>query len=395
MAYEKTNWIDHVVDSETGEIIQQGTRFTAQKMNNIEKGISETRSEVDGLRGLDGKIKVELIPKEGLDVDQVDGLHVDDTNSGSSEEEKNALWSAKKVKEITDELGSQIGQNTHDIAQLSNPNLLINEDFQIWQRGTSFERISNKYTADRWLYDTPGKGSGFNGKIEKTVNGLKLTQLDGLSMSHRFRYLMEVAESLKGKKLTLTLEYKANKVFGVSFLGNDLVTVADSNVNTIKSTGVYGGDLELFSVATYNNADTSMFLELYSVKLELGEIATPLSPRPYGEELALCQRYYEKSYKTEDIVGTSTRASIVFSNAYTTNAIQDIFFKEKKRIAPNIKIWSRNGTLNTISLSGTGADFSLVNPLQANENSFGLSTTTNVTIGTSYNFHYEADAEIY
>lgn len=115
MAYEKTNWIDHVVDSETGEIIQQGTRFTAQKMNNIEKGISETRSEVDGLKGLDGKIKVELIPKEGLDVDQVDGLHVDDTNSGSSEEEKNALWSAKKVKEITDELGSAIGQMAYQL----------------------------------------------------------------------------------------------------------------------------------------------------------------------------------------------------------------------------------------------------------------------------------------
>lgn len=200
------------------------------------------------------------------------------------------------ANDLIEENSSAIGQNTHDISQLSNPNLIINETFQIWQRGTTFTNVSGVYTADRWLYDTHGKASGYNGKISKLANGLRLTQLDSLSMNHRLRYLMEVNEKLKGKKLTLTLEYITNKVFGVSFLGNNTTTAADSNINKIKLTGVYNGDLELFSMATYNNTDTSMFLEIYSVKVELGEIATPLAPRSYGEELALCQRYYNIFY---------------------------------------------------------------------------------------------------
>lgn len=37
--YVKTNWRDHIVDIETGQVIQEGTRFTASRANNIEDGI--------------------------------------------------------------------------------------------------------------------------------------------------------------------------------------------------------------------------------------------------------------------------------------------------------------------------------------------------------------------
>lgn len=46
MPYEKTQWIDHVVDPETEEVIQQGTRFAAQRMNKIENGIYNITEEV-------------------------------------------------------------------------------------------------------------------------------------------------------------------------------------------------------------------------------------------------------------------------------------------------------------------------------------------------------------
>ena len=269
------------------------------------------------------------------------------------------------------------------MGNLSNPNLLINGDIQIWQRGTSFERISGKYTADRWLYDTPGKASGFNGKIEKIANGLKLTQLDGLSMNHKLRYLMEVLESLQGQKLTLTLKYKTNKVFGVSFLGNNLATVADSNVNTLKATGLYSGDFELFSIATYNNTDTSMFLELYSVKVELGEIATPLSPRSYGEELALCQRYYEKG-------------SYSFFPAITSTNITGRGFKVTKRTTPMIFIVSEQGTVNRVStVSGQDLDKHASAALVNNEGFRQVDILEGITIGESYIYTWLADSEIY
>ncbi|GEM_PF-2449600 len=39
MSYEKTIWVDHIVDPETGEVIQQGTRFTEARANKMEQGI--------------------------------------------------------------------------------------------------------------------------------------------------------------------------------------------------------------------------------------------------------------------------------------------------------------------------------------------------------------------
>lgn len=37
--YIMTNWSDHIIDMEHGDIIQEGTRFTASRANNIEEGI--------------------------------------------------------------------------------------------------------------------------------------------------------------------------------------------------------------------------------------------------------------------------------------------------------------------------------------------------------------------
>ena len=39
--YNPTHWLDHIVDQETGEVVQQGTDETAGKFNNMEHGISD------------------------------------------------------------------------------------------------------------------------------------------------------------------------------------------------------------------------------------------------------------------------------------------------------------------------------------------------------------------
>jgi hypothetical protein len=41
MAYEPTQWVDHIVDPITGEVIQQGTPVNAKHLNNMEQGIVE------------------------------------------------------------------------------------------------------------------------------------------------------------------------------------------------------------------------------------------------------------------------------------------------------------------------------------------------------------------
>jgi hypothetical protein len=45
---------------------------------------------------------------------------------------------------------------------------------------------------------------------------------------------------------------------------------------------------------------------LTGVQLEVGTAATPFERRQYGQELALCQRYYEKSYNINTVPGSSS-----------------------------------------------------------------------------------------
>jgi len=47
-AYEKTDWKDHIVDSTTGKILQQGTPVSASKLNHIEEGIDLAHQKMEG-----------------------------------------------------------------------------------------------------------------------------------------------------------------------------------------------------------------------------------------------------------------------------------------------------------------------------------------------------------
>lgn len=39
--YKNTNWLDHVVDADSGEVIQEGTEQSAANFNNMEHGIGD------------------------------------------------------------------------------------------------------------------------------------------------------------------------------------------------------------------------------------------------------------------------------------------------------------------------------------------------------------------
>ena len=82
-------------------------------------------------------------------------------------------------------------------------------------------------------------------------------------------------------------------------------------------------------------------LEIEYIKLEQGSIATPLVPRPYGEELALCQRYF-------DMI-TSIRAIGVESNTGTKRFMYSIPRTSVMRTAPTITI---GGNTSENSTSG-------------------------------------------
>ena len=102
------------------------------------------------------------------------------------------------------------------------------------------------------------------------------------------------------------------------------------------------------------------------VQLEPGTVATPFERRQYGQELALCQRYYEKGYPISVVPGTASNAttnppSINFLAAAGSSYLgTSIPFKVTKRIVgPTITTWDNSGNSGKIS-TNAGANQTVI-----------------------------------
>lgn len=193
----------------------------------------------------------------------------------------------------------------NSIRHISNPNLLINGDFQVWQRGALF-RGSSGYTCDRWRIGSDGEML-----LEKTDRGVRITNT-AIGTWHNFDQYIEIPKSLYGNKITVT--YKFSDATSVANINQLYATQVKSNMsdviylygglasnvtnNTMSITATITSDRTYaymcFGVQMKQILNATMNIEY--IKVEIGEISTPLSPRSYGEELALCQRYYSVGY---------------------------------------------------------------------------------------------------
>jgi hypothetical protein len=99
------------------------------------------------------------------------------------------------------------------------------------------------------------------------------------------------------------------------------------------------------------------------VQLEVGSVATPFERRPYGTELALCQRYFEKNFPADVAPqnGYTTGGFAGGGNGWvsfsTTSIRGPIFgFRVSKRAAPTMAYFNGNSpTSGTLGIYDSGA----------------------------------------
>ena len=97
-------------------------------------------------------------------------------------------------------------------------------------------------------------------------------------------------------------------------------------------------------------SSTSNYFQITGVQLELGKVATPFEHRSYGEELALCQRYYQSFSGLVNYPAT----------AYVANDVYSAFlFPSEMRAPPTI-------TISSHSVYATGASRSASSTIAAN-----------------------------
>ena len=193
---------------------------------------------------------------------------------------------------------SQIDYGTLvNLPTIINPNLLINGDFQVWQRGAQFSNISNAYTADRWRIQNGNNVTTLVEKSTEVPSNQPACQSihikESYSSNSYLRYYFDSA--LKGT-FTLSFWYKTTKAFDVSVYNNGSPTILPGRPATI---GTWTRSVHTFTAEslTYINIVHAMSagdVYITGVKLEYGETATPFTPKTYQEELEACQNYFQK-----------------------------------------------------------------------------------------------------
>lgn len=262
--------------------------------------------------------------------------------------------------------------NANNLAMFRNK--IINGNFDIWQRGTSFNITSSlTYTADRWFIDYDGTGA--TRTISRQAFTLGQTDVPD-EPSYYLRFNQSVAgsggnynilgqniESVRtfaNQTITISFYAKADAPRTVSLLIGQLFGTGGSPSSAVfmefailsLTTGwvKYQRSISVPSIAgktlgTNNNdyltfrfyvpANTTFTIDIAQVQVEKGTIATPFELRPIGLELQLCMRYYQ-------IVHFTLYAYVANLQRFS-GAIQDIPIFPM-RIAPLYNILSSNSS---------------------------------------------------
>ena len=244
-----------------------------------------------------------------------------------------------KGKHGTQVLKSNSLKETCELVGSGRRNLLINGGFDVWQRGTTFSSETTSahyYTADRWMVyrssnsHTSTTRESFNvGQSEVPGNPshfLRLSNVpDADSTWLEIAQHVEDVTQFSDKWVTLSFWMKANQpqennedywsfqhYFGSGGSPSSSYQVAMTPKFDIDTTWryyefpVYLLDIQGKTLGTDGKHTSSLkvqllrdsavgadtYYDIANMQLEFGRGATPFEKRSYGEELALCQRYY-------------------------------------------------------------------------------------------------------
>ena len=136
------------------------------------------------------------------------------------------------------------------------------------------------------------------------------------------------------------------------------------------------------------------------VQLEAGTTASPFEYRQYGTELALCQRYYCKSYQIGTVPQTSTTAGVFAIVAVTSPSSGQAGvgggnkWPVQMRTSPTVTIYSQIGTAGKLSSGGVDNGTSVTSEAPSEIGAVGIVSTGGLTNNNWYYGHFVATAEL-
>ena len=296
-------------------------------------------------------------------------------------------------------------------------NYLINGDMSVWQRGT-VGLGPNAYTADRWFQFTGAvvnreETTAFGGKdyIAEIVGSALSTIGQAIELKGAGFNLVPAGKSLTfsgwifapvGQTVQLITVYRdaiesvANQVVDASIASLTVGTGAWQYVtHTWVSNAVPNPTNNQYTMLlTFSAAGTYYIGKL---QIEEGAIAKPFIHTPIGETLALCQRYYAKTYDQDTAPATATAVSAlgcpcpVAGWAYAL--VAQWSFPVTMRIVPSVTAYNSAGTPDACNIDAGSAPARIGNTSQQ---ACSVTINNNATAGLNsfLSCHITADAEL-
>lgn len=352
-----------------------------------------------------------------------------------------ATWPAKTNYATGDVLTAaqmnDIGGELNDLyttaGKAAGKNKIINGDFGIWQRGTSFTTNGGTYCADRWRIG----GSGTAPTVSRETFTLGAAPVAGYESPYFLRWnqssaatdvqtfanRIEDVRTFAGQSVVLSFWARINsgtaapaiylqQVFGTGGSPSTAVTTTVAASQTFTSSWVrYSFAVSVPSISgktigTNNDSYLQMYfqfptsgtwqIDLWGVQLEAGSVATAFQTATgtIQGELAACQRYYQRRYGKGN--GTPFGAGQCYS---TTAGIVSLPFPVTLRATPSFAssgLYVTNSTFG--SAGGTIAIYS-----QTSSDTYAAIATSasglvagNATllVGTDANSYLELSAEL-
>lgn len=271
------------------------------------------------------------------------------------------VLTAANMNQVGDNLNDLYAGNTGGIAKAAGKNVLLNSDFSVWQRGTSFTAASG-YVADRWYYARYGGATGVT--ITRQVTN-DTTNLPNIQYCMRVQRdsgntgtgAPQIAQSLEsinsipyaGKQVTLSFYARAGANFsaassaltaqvisgtgtdqnnlGAGYTGSATPVAGTATLTTTWQRFSYTGTIAAtatefcvyFNYQPVGTASTNDYFEVTGVQIEQNATATPFARNAstYQAELAACQRYYYRlttasTYSFISSGGASTTTQAIF-----------------------------------------------------------------------------------
>jgi hypothetical protein len=388
----------------------------------------------------------------------VDGKFVDeDAIAGTPGSLIPASWGNSVTQEILSAITAaglkpdenQTDQLAQAIRQLSRPdplqqfpvqvyrrNVLINGGFDIWQRGTTNQGPNiGGYVADRFRCDWNGNAAVTisrqdfaPGQTEVTGEPAYFLRWQQTSAGvgateHKISQRVESVRTLAGRTATVTFWARSDatrslKVTIGQYFGNGGSEAVVKVVDVFPLSTAWGKYSATFQVPSIAGKmlgandylrlafdlplNVLQTVDLTQVQLEEGPVSTPFEYRLSGEELTLCQRYFEKSFANRLPIrannGTGT-CIVSFTQAAPGNTGQYgmvVDMQTQKRVQPTVVLYCPGNASNQIWNYSQGVPCTGTIVQSVTQRSFAIGTVTPVNSqpGNGLQIEWTADAEI-